>query len=111
MVVFAVPLLLFVSRVVMAFAWLGHIRLRKRPFRVALALSWLMVLPEYLINVAAFRWGNSVYTGAQMASFNMAAGVVCVALVARHYLNEPIRKRQWLGFGMMAAAIFLIRYR
>ncbi len=101
---FGVPVMLFVSSIIMALAWLGHIRLRNRPFHVGLLLSWLMVLPEYMLNVSAFRWGNEIYTGAQMAAFNMAAGVICVALVARFFLKEPIRKRQWLGFALMALA-------
>jgi drug/metabolite transporter (DMT)-like permease len=46
-----------------------------------------------------------------MAAFNMSAGVVCVALVARVFLREPIRRRQWLGFALMACAVVLIRYR
>ena len=104
-----IPLLFLASSTLMAFAWLGHIRLRGRPFRFALLLSWVMVLPEYLLNVAAFRWGIAHYTGAQMAAFNMASGVLCVALVARYFLKEPIRPRQWLGFVLMALAIVLIR--
>ena len=72
MVAVAVPVMLFVSSLVMAFAWLGHVRFRTRSFRFSLVISWLMVLPEYILNVTAFRWGNSVYAGAQMAAFNMA---------------------------------------
>lgn len=109
MEVVAVPLMLFASSMVMAFAWLGHLRMRSRSFLTALGASWLMVLPEYVLNVTAFRWGNSVYTGAQMAAFNMASGVICVALVARLYLKEPIGRRQAIGFVLMASAIILIR--
>ena len=109
MALFLVPILLFTSSIIMAFAWLGHIRLRNRAFHVSLLMSWFMVLPEYVINVTAFRWGRDFYTGAQMAAFNMAAGVICAALVARFFLKEPIRRRQWLGFVLMAAAIVLIR--
>ena len=106
-----VPLLLLISSAIMAFAWLGHIRFRHKGFALALVASWVMVLPEYLLNVTAFRWGSDTYTGAQMAAFNMAAGVVCVALVARWFLRERIRPRQWLGFGLMVVAIALLRYR
>ena len=106
-----VPIMLLLSSMIMAFAWLGHMRFRKRPFHVALIASWLMVLPEYLLNVSAFRWGREFYTGAQMAAFNMSAGVICVALVARMFLKERIRKRQWLGFALMALAVILIRCR
>ena len=111
MIAIVVPALLFLSSLIMAFAWLGHLRLRTLPFRTSLMISWVMVLPEYILNVTAFRWGNSVYSGAQMAAFNMSAGVLCVALVARVFLREPIRKRQWLGFALMACAVVLIRYR
>ncbi|MFT5052842.1 MAG: hypothetical protein ACI8QZ_004280 [Chlamydiales bacterium] len=110
MALVVVPVMLLVSSIIMAFAWLGHARLRDRPFHVSLVVSWLMVFPEYVLNVTAFRWGNQVYTGAQMAAFNMATGVICVALVARLFLREPIGKRQWLGFVLMALAIVLIRY-
>ena len=106
-----VPLLLLLSSAIMAFAWLGHIRFRRKGFALALVASWIMVLPEYLLNVTAFRWGSDVYTGAQMAAFNMAAGVVCVAFVARWFLRERIRPRQWLGFGLMVVAIVLLRWR
>ncbi len=106
-----VPLLLLIASTVMAFAWLGHIRFRHKTFTLALVASWLMVLPEYLLNVTAFRWGSDVYTGVQMAAFHMAAGVICVAFVARWFLKERIRPRQWLGFALMVLAIVLIRFR
>lgn len=104
-----VPVLLVLSSIIMALAWLGHVRLRHRPFRLALLISWGIALPEYVLNVVAFRWGSDVYSGAQMAAFNTAAGVLCVALVARLFLGERIRRRQWAGFVLMAAAMVLIR--
>lgn len=57
MVYYAVPLMLFASSLLMAFAWLGHIRFRNKGFLFALAISWFVVLPEYLLNVSAIRWG------------------------------------------------------
>ena len=57
-----VPLMLFLSSVIMAFAWLAHMRFRSLRFSGALALSWIMVLPEYVLNVTAFRWGNESST-------------------------------------------------
>jgi hypothetical protein len=49
--------------------------------------------------------------GAQMASFHLAFGVVCVALVSRFVLDERISVSQMLGFGLQAVAIVLITYR
>ncbi len=104
----AVPALLFVSSLLMAFAWLGHIRFRQRSFWVALLASWFLVLPEYVINVIAIRWGHGVFTGGEMAAINLCSGVFCVALVARWFLGERFGWRKLVGFALMAVAIVLV---
>ncbi len=107
-----VPAFMFLSSALMATAWLGHLRFREQiGFWTALGVSWLLVLPEYILNVAATRFGYGTYSGAQMASFHLAFGVVCVALVSRFALNERISVSQMCGFGLLAVAIVLITYR
>lgn len=92
----------------MATAWLGHLRFREYGFWPALALSWAIVLPEYVLNVSATRYGFGTYTGAQMASFHLCSGVICVALVSRFILNEPVGLRQFAGFALLAAGMMLL---
>jgi len=107
-----VPAFMFLSSALMATAWLGHLRFRDQiGFWTALGASWLLVLPEYILNVAATRFGYGTYSGAQMASFHLSFGVVCVALVSRFILNERISGLQMLGFVLLAAATMLITYR
>ena len=106
-----VPLMLFASSVIMAFAWLGHLRFQNKPLAVALLGSWFLVIPEYVLNVFSTRLGYGVYSGAQMASLNLCTGVVCVAGVSVFILGEKLTPRQWFGFALMAVAIFLIVYR
>jgi uncharacterized protein (DUF486 family) len=107
-----IPVLMLVSSVLMALAWLGHLRFRNSiGFWLALGLSWLLVLPEYVLNVGATRYGYGTYTGAQMASFHLGFGVVSVALVARFILGERLTPMQWTGFGLLAVATVLITYR
>jgi uncharacterized protein len=107
-----VPLLMFFSSCLMALAWLGHLRFRDSiGFWTALALSWMLVLPEYVLNVGATRYGFGTYTGAQMASFHLAFGVVTVALTARFVLGERLTMLQWAGFGLLAVATLLITWR
>ncbi len=100
--------MLVTSSVIMAFAWLGHLRFRNKPLLVALLGSWLLVIPEYVLNVYATRLGHGIYTGAQMASLNLCSGVVCVAGVSVLVLGERLTRRQWMGFALMAVAIALI---
>lgn len=107
-----VPLFMFLSSGLMALAWLGHLRFRNQiGFWTALGASWLLVLPEYMLNVGATRFGYDIYTGAQMASFHLAFGVLCVALVSYFVLDEQISVPQMFGFGLLAVAIVLITYK
>jgi hypothetical protein len=110
--VVGVPAMLILSSVLMAFAWIGHLKYHDRlSFWAALGISWLIVLPEYLLNVGATRWGKDVFTGAQMATFNLSSGVVCVALVSRLFLKEKMGTHQVVGFILMAVAVALVTYR
>ncbi len=105
---YLVPAMLFLSSVLMAFAWLGHIRFRRRGFFAALAVSWVIVLPEYLLNISAIRWGHGVFQGGEMAAINLCSGVFCVALVSRYFLREKLATRQILGFIMLGAGVLLV---
>jgi uncharacterized protein len=105
----AVPALMLLSSVLMSLAWLGHLRYRNRiGFLTALSMSWLIVLPEYILNTAATRYGYGTYTGAEMASFRLAFGVVCIALVSHYVLGERFTRSQLTGFVLLAVAIVLI---
>jgi uncharacterized protein (DUF486 family) len=107
-----VPVLMLFSSCLMALAWLGHLRFRHTiGFGTALGVSWLLVLPEYVLNVGATRFGYGTYTGAQMASLHLAFGVVAVAFVSRFVLGERLTPTQLLGFALLAAATVLITYR
>lgn len=103
-----VPVMLFSSSMIMAIAWLGHLKLKQLPFFWATLFCWLLVLPEYCVNILAIRMGYRVYTGAQMAAFRLCSGVVCVALVSRFLLDEHLGLRKLLGFGLMMIAMVLI---
>lgn len=103
------PILLALSAVMMALAWLGHLRFESTwSFWTALAASWALVLPEYALNTAATRWGYGTYSGAQMAAIHLSAGVVCVALISNVLLDEPVTLTQLTGYGVLIAGIFLI---
>ncbi|MEM7310886.1 MAG: DMT family protein [Planctomycetota bacterium] len=107
-----VPAMLVLSSTMMAFAWIGHLKYHKTwSFLMALGISWMIVLPEYILNVSATRYGRDVYSAAQMATFNLSSGVVCVALVAHFFLKEKLATHQVFGFVLMVIAVVLITYR
>jgi uncharacterized protein (DUF486 family) len=108
MAAYAVPVMLFASSVLMAFAWIGHIKFKHKSFLTALILSWLLVLPEYLLNVSAIRWGIGTYQPSEMAAMNLSTGVVCVAAVSKLYLGEHLNARKIFGFFLMASGVILV---
>jgi uncharacterized protein (DUF486 family) len=103
-----VPLMLLTAGLLMSFAWIGHLKFRSWNFLTALAVSWCMVLPEYILNVYSVRWGRDVFSGAQMAAVHLGSGVICVALIAKLFLGESLTWSQLAGFGLMGTAIALI---
>jgi hypothetical protein len=103
-----VPVMLFASSMLMALAWLGHLKFEHWPFPKALFACWLLVLPEYFLNISAIRIGYRFYSGAQMATFRLCSGVLCVALVSRFVLGEELTERKLAGFAIMVVAMVLV---
>ena len=108
MALYIVPFMLFTSSILMAFAWIGHVKYRKKSFWIALIFSWLLVLPEYLINVSAIRWGVGTYEPSEMAAINLSTGVVCIALVSKLFLGEKLSLRKIIGFILMIISVTLV---
>ena len=104
-----VPLMLILSSAIMAAAWLGHLKYKESlSFWTATLTAWLIVLPEYLLNISAIRWGIKKYTPSQMAAMNLSSGVVFIALVSHFFLGEALTTRKYIGFALMTVAMVLI---
>ena len=106
---FLVPIMLILSSAIMAMAWLGHLKYKEDlSFLMASLFAWLLVLPEYLLNVSAIRWGIGVYSPSEMAAMNLSSGIVFIALVSHFFLGEELSTQKYIGFGLMIIAMVLI---
>ena len=104
-----VPLMLLFSSAIMATAWLGHLRFKEDlTFLMATLFAWLLVLPEYALNIMALRLGYRKFTGGQMGAFRLCTGVVCIAFVSHYVLGEQLTTQKLLGFGIMIFSMILI---
>ena len=104
-----VPLMLLFSSAIMATAWLGHLRYKEDlTFWMATLFAWLLVLPEYALNIMALRLGYRKFTGGQMGAFRLCTGVACIAFVSHYVLGEELTTQKLLGFGVMAISMILI---
>jgi hypothetical protein len=107
--VFLVPAMLILSSAIMAMAWLGHLHFKNEwSFWLASLLAWLFVLPEYILNISAIRWGVGTYQPSTMGAMNLSSGVVFIALVSHFYLGEELTVKKYIGFGLMIIAMILI---
>ncbi len=106
---YMVPLMLTLSSAIMAAAWLGHLKYKENlSFWTATLAAWFIVLPEYLLNISAIRWGIKKYTPSQMAAMNLSSGVIFIALVSHFFLGEALTTRKYIGFALMTVAMILI---
>lgn len=104
-----VPAMLFLSSAVMAVAWLGHLKYKQElGFVMATLFAWILVLPEYLLNVSAIRWGVGIYQPSTMGAINLSSGVVFIALVSHFVLEEELSLQKYIGFGLMVVAMIFI---
>ena len=107
--IYLIPIMLTLSSAIMAFAWLGHLKYKEDlSFLMAALLAWLLVLPEYLLNVSAIRWGVGIYQPSEMAAMNLSTGVVFIALVSHFMLGEELTTQKYIGFGLMIIAMVLV---
>ena len=101
--------MLIVSSAIMAMAWLGHLKYKEDwSFLLASLIAWLFVLPEYILNISAIRWGVGTYQPSEMGAMNLASGVVFIALVSHFDLGEELTTQKYIGFGLMIIAMILI---
>jgi uncharacterized protein (DUF486 family) len=59
-------LLLILSNTFMTIAWYGHLKFRAAPIVLTIAISWLIALPEYALQVPANRIGYDQFSAPQL---------------------------------------------
>ena len=72
-------LMLFASNVFMTFAWYGHLKFKESPLPLAIMVSWGIAFFEYWLAVPANRWGNAVYSAAQLKTMQEVITLVVFA--------------------------------
>ena len=105
------PLLLLLgSNVFMTFAWYGHLKYKSSPIWIVIGVSWLIALPEYLLQVPANRWGHAVYSAAQLKTIQEILTLVVFAGFSTWYLGQPLKWNHYAAFALIVCAAFLMFY-
>ena len=100
-------LLLICSNVFMTVAWYGHLKFKTKPLLIVIALSWLIALPEYALQVPANRMGYGRFSAAQLKIFQEAISISVFIVFSILYLKEVPIWRSGLAFVLIFAAVIL----
>jgi uncharacterized protein (DUF486 family) len=94
--------LLIASNVFMTFAWYGHLRFKAVPLLAVIAISWLIALPEYALQVPANRIGHGYFSAAELKTIQEVITLTVFAVFSVTYLGEAIRWNHAVGFALIA---------
>src|SRR5688500_16997595 len=104
-----VVLLLVASNTFMTIAWYGHLRFKQVALVTTIAVSWLIALPEYALQVPANRLGHGHFTATQLKVIQEVISLSVFAVFAYLYLRETPTWRTALAFLLIVGAVMLIR--
>jgi uncharacterized protein (DUF486 family) len=97
--------LLTCSNVFMTVAWYGHLKFKSKPLLLVILASWGIAFFEYVLQVPANRWGNSVYSATQLKIIQEVITLTVFCGFAILYLGEKIRWNHFAAFVCILAAV------
>jgi len=107
--VLATVLLLVCSNTFMTFAWYYHVQRKAWPLLVAIGISWLIALPEYILQVPANRLGHVSYGGLltlpQLKVIQEAVTLLVFTAFVLLMTNEKMQKTDYLAMMLVLAGV------
>lgn len=101
-------LLLIGSNAFMTWAWYGHLK-KSWTIPVAIGLSWLIALPEYMLQVPANRLGHvgqgGPFTAPQLKVIQEAITLAVFTIFTLTILKEKPRVHDVVAFVLIFAAV------
>lgn len=102
-------LLLVGSNAFMTWAWYGHLRKAHWPLVMAIGISWLIALPEYILQVPANRLGHVSHGGpfsaSQLKIIQEAITLAVFTVFAILVLKERPRVNDGIAMGLVMLAV------
>jgi len=98
-------ILLAFSNLFMTVAWYGHLKFKGKPLGIVILASWGIAFFEYVLQVPANRWGNSVYSAAQLKIIQEVVTLSVFGGFAVFYLGERLRWNHLAAFVCIVAAV------
>lgn len=107
----ATVVLLALSNTFMTFAWYYHVKQKAWPLLVAILVSWLIALPEYILQVPANRVGHvdhgGPFTLPQLKVMQEAITLTVFLAFAVLVAKETPRPRDLVAFALVLVAVWV----
>lgn len=104
-------LLLVASNAFMTFAWYYHVKQKAWPLLMAIGVSWLIALPEYILQVPANRYGHVDHGGpfslSQLKIIQEAITLLVFTLFAIFVAHEKPRMNDYIAFALVFLAVLI----
>ena len=101
--------LLLCSNIFMTWAWYGHLKKTGWTIPVAILISWMIALPEYMLQVPANRVGHATFGGpfsaAQLKVIQEAITLVVFIAFAILVLKERLRWNEYAAFVLIFSGV------
>lgn len=101
--------LLLASNIFMTWAWYGHLKKSGWTIPIAILISWLIALPEYILQVPANRIGHHAFggpfTAPQLKILQEAITLTVFTAFAILILKERIRPNDAIAMVLVLAAV------
>jgi uncharacterized protein len=103
------PILLLVgSNAFMTTAWYWHLRFKEVPLWQVILISWGLALFEYCMAVPANRYGNAVYSAAQLKTIQEVVTLTVFGVFSVFYLHQAVTWNHVVGFALIAGGAFFV---
>lgn len=103
--------LLFLSNIFMTTAWYYHLK-TAWPLWLAIGISWLIALPEYVLQVPANRIGHissgGPFGAPQLKIIQEAITLLVFAGFSTWVLKEKLRATDWVAFALIFAGVIVM---
>ena len=103
--------MLFGSNLFMTLAWYGHLNYKAKPLLAVMLVSWLIALPEYLLQVPANRIGHTVYSAAQLKTIQEIITLIVFSGFSVCFLKEPLKWNHGVAFALIILASGFMFYK
>ena len=102
--------LLVASNTFMTFAWYFHVKKLTWTLPVAILISWLIALPEYIFQVPANRSHGGSFTLPQLKIMPEAITLVVFTFFTVLVAKEKLKMTDYIAFTLVLAAVTVSMY-